>query len=121
MRDNPFDNVLFLKAMLIGLRFDVSVSIYAILPLFILAWIPRYNFLNNTVLRILTNTLHLLLVLFIIFLTFADVGYYRHAGSRIDTNFITGISAPGDTIPMLIGIKHFIPFFIFFALFSTLF
>ena len=72
----------------IGFRFDLRLAILAMLPLALLAWIPRWNLINSRLLRriarvYLVAALSVLLLIYII-----DFGHYAYLGVRINATVL---------------------------------
>ena len=72
----------------IGFRFDLRLAILAMLPLALLAWIPRWNLIGSRLLRriarvYLVAALSILLLIYII-----DFGHYAYLGVRINATVL---------------------------------
>ncbi|VVM84147.1 LTA synthase family protein [Pseudomonas fluorescens] len=72
----------------IGLRFDLRLAILVMLPLALLAWIPRWNLITSRLLRWISRlyifaALSALLLVYII-----DFGHYAYLGVRINATVL---------------------------------
>ncbi|VVO28018.1 LTA synthase family protein [Pseudomonas fluorescens] len=77
-----------LQTLSIGFRFDLRLAILVMLPLALLAWIPRWNLISSRLLRRLARvyvsaTLSVLLLIYII-----DLGHYAYLGVRINATVL---------------------------------
>lgn len=77
-----------LKTLGIGLRFDLRLAVLMLLPLAVLAWLPRWNLLTVPALRWLARG-YLLLVLGMLGLVYIiDFGHYAYLGVRINATVL---------------------------------
>lgn len=77
-----------LETLGIGFRFDLRLAILVMLPLALLAWIPRWNLTTSRLLRVIARVylvvaLSLLLLIYII-----DFGHYAYLGVRINATVL---------------------------------
>lgn len=82
--DQPW--ALVLETLAVGLRFDLRLAVVMMLPVMLLAWLPRFNSLNLRPLRWLGRAylgcaLALVLILYII-----DFGHYAYLGVRLNAS-----------------------------------
>lgn len=77
-----------LQTLGIGLRFDLRLALLLMLPLALLAWLPRWNLLRVPALRWLARG-YLLLVLGAVGLVYiVDFGHYAYLGVRINATVL---------------------------------
>lgn len=77
-----------LETLGIGLRFDLRLAVLMLLPLALLAWLPRWNLLNTRALRWLARG-YLLLVLGVVGLVYIiDFGHYAYLGVRLNATVL---------------------------------
>jgi len=82
------DDDAVLETLGIGFRFDLRLAILVMLPLALLAWIPRWNLIGSRLLRHLARlyifaSLGALLLIYII-----DFGHYAYLGVRINATVL---------------------------------
>ncbi|AVE05643.1 sulfatase [Pseudomonas palleroniana] len=72
----------------IGLRFDLRLAVLILLPLAVLAWLPRWNLTTLPALRWLARG-YLVLVLALVGLVYIiDFGHYAYLGTRINATVL---------------------------------
>jgi phosphoglycerol transferase MdoB-like AlkP superfamily enzyme len=72
----------------IGFRFDLRLAILVMLPLALLAWIPRWNLVGNRLLRRIARV-YLVAVLSVVLLIYViDFGHYAYLGVRINATVL---------------------------------
>ncbi|MHC8327449.1 LTA synthase family protein [Pseudomonas sp. LB1P83] len=72
----------------IGFRFDLRLAILTMLPLALLAWIPRWNLLRSRLLRRIARV-YLVAVLSVMLLIYIiDFGHYAYLGVRINATVL---------------------------------
>ncbi|MDQ3597873.1 MAG: sulfatase-like hydrolase/transferase, partial [Pseudomonadota bacterium] len=77
-----------LETVGIGLRFDLRLAVLILLPLALLAWLPRWNLVTVPALRWLARG-YLLLALAIVGLVYIiDFGHYAYLGVRINATVL---------------------------------
>src|SRR5471032_598874 len=82
------DNTQWLQTLGIGLRFDLRLAVLLMLPLALLAWLPRWNLLSVPALRGLARV-YLLLALAVVGLVYiVDFGHYAYLGVRINATVL---------------------------------
>ncbi|UWF47199.1 LTA synthase family protein [Pseudomonas sp. N3-W] len=82
------DNPQWLQTLGIGLRFDLRLAVLLMLPLALLAWLPRWNLLSVPALRGLARV-YLLLALAVVGLVYiVDFGHYAYLGVRINATVL---------------------------------
>ncbi|WP_095143667.1 MULTISPECIES: LTA synthase family protein [unclassified Pseudomonas] len=82
------DEQAILETLGIGFRFDLRLAILIMLPLALLAWLPRWNLVSSRLVRriarvYLATTLSALLLVYII-----DFGHYAYLGVRINATVL---------------------------------
>ncbi|MGE8186845.1 LTA synthase family protein [Pseudomonas sp. NPDC086278] len=81
-------NPQWLETLGIGLRFDLRLAVLLMLPLAVLAWLPRWNLIRTPALRWLART-YLLLALALVGLVYiVDFGHYAYLGVRINATVL---------------------------------
>ena len=77
-----------LETLGIGLRFDLRLAVLLLLPLAVLAWLPRWNLTTLPVLRWLARA-YLVVALAMIGLVYIiDFGHYAYLGVRINATVL---------------------------------
>jgi len=78
----------WLQTLGIGFRFDLRLALLLVLPLAVLAWLPRWNLTTVPLLRGVTRV-YLLLALGLIGLVYIiDFGHYAYLGVRINATVL---------------------------------
>ncbi|WP_268800438.1 LTA synthase family protein [Pseudomonas huanghezhanensis] len=81
------DNAL-LETLGIGFRFDLRLAILLMLPVAVLAWIPRWNLLGSRLLRGVAR-IYLFVALSVVLLIYIiDFGHYAYLGVRINATIL---------------------------------
>ncbi|NBA94927.1 LTA synthase family protein [Pseudomonas sp. R5(2019)] len=82
------DNPQWLETLGIGLRFDLRLAVLLVLPLALLAWLPRWNLIRTPALRWAARV-YLLLALAVVGLVYiVDFGHYAYLGVRINATVL---------------------------------
>jgi phosphoglycerol transferase MdoB-like AlkP superfamily enzyme len=77
-----------LETLGIGFRFDLRLAILVMLPVALLAWIPRWNLIGSRLLRGIAR-LYLVLILGALLLIYiVDFGHYAYLGMRINATVL---------------------------------
>ncbi|MCF5026553.1 LTA synthase family protein [Pseudomonas lurida] len=77
-----------LETLGIGLRFDLRLAVLLLLPLALLAWIPRWNLTTRPALRWLARA-YLMVALAVVGLVYIiDFGHYAYLGVRINATVL---------------------------------
>ncbi|SDB26312.1 LTA synthase family protein [Pseudomonas sp. NFACC13-1] len=77
-----------LETLGIGLRFDLRLTVLILLPLAVLAWLPRWNLTTLPILRWLARG-YLLIALAVVGLVYIiDFGHYAYLGVRINATVL---------------------------------
>lgn len=77
-----------LETLGIGLRFDLRLTVLILLPLAVLAWLPRWNLTTLPILRWLARG-YLLIALAVVGLVYIiDFGHYAYLGMRINATVL---------------------------------
>lgn len=75
-----------LETLSIGARFDLRLAILLMLPVMLLAWLPRWNSLRSALLRWI-GRVYLVLALAIVLLMYIfDFGHYAYLGVRLNAS-----------------------------------
>ena len=77
-----------LQTLGIGLRFDLRLALLLLLPLALLAWLPRWNLLRLPTLRWLARVYLLLVLGGVGLLYIIDFGHYAYLGVRINATVL---------------------------------
>ncbi|MEL7550488.1 sulfatase-like hydrolase/transferase, partial [Pseudomonas protegens] len=77
-----------LQTLGIGLRFDLRLTLLILLPLALLAWLPRWNLLRLPTLRWLARVYLLLVLGGVGLLYIIDFGHYAYLGVRINATVL---------------------------------
>ncbi|ROM42864.1 sulfatase [Pseudomonas protegens] len=77
-----------LQTLGIGLRFDLRLTLLILLPLALLAWLPRWNLLRQPALRWLARAYLLLVLGGVGLLYIIDFGHYAYLGVRINATVL---------------------------------
>jgi phosphoglycerol transferase MdoB-like AlkP superfamily enzyme len=86
-----------LKALFMGLRFDIRLAMFITLPAIILINLP----LNQKFLTRITGIGYALLLLTLNFIYFIDIGYYSYLRTRINSTIISFIANPIISLQMV--------------------
>jgi phosphoglycerol transferase MdoB-like AlkP superfamily enzyme len=77
-----------LETLGIGFRFDLRLAILVMLPVALLAWIPRWNLIGSRLLRRIAR-LYLVVILGALLLIYiVDFGHYAYLGMRINATVL---------------------------------
>jgi len=77
-----------LRTLGIGLRFDLRLALLVVLPLMLLAWLPRFNLLRSRVVRHLGRAYLALAVGLVLLIYIIDFGHYAYLGVRINATVL---------------------------------
>lgn len=77
-----------LKTLGIGFRFDLRLAIMVMLPLALLAWIPRWNLTGSRLLRRIARTYLLVSLSVLLLIYIIDFGHYAYLGVRINATVL---------------------------------
>lgn len=72
----------------IGLRFDLRLALLIVLPLTLLAWMPRFNLLRSRALRYLARGYLALAISLLLLVYIVDFGHYAYLGVRINATVL---------------------------------
>lgn len=78
----------FWQTLLIGLRFDLRLAILAMLPMAVLLFLPRRNYVTSTPLRYLGRAYVGIGIFAVILLYFLDFGHYDYLGVRLNATVL---------------------------------
>lgn len=111
--------VVLAKAFLVGARFDLAVSLYAIAPLFLLNYL-FYFFNRHGWLRQL-NTVYLSLFAFLYtFLGVAELEFFKYFHVRLNAYFVNWTENPGFVLKMVWETYPVVRYLLFIGLFLVL-
>lgn len=83
-----FNTPQLLETLGIGLRFDLRLAVLILLPLAVLAWLPRWNLITQHALRWLARG-YLVVALAVVGLVYIiDFGHYAYLGVRINATVL---------------------------------
>lgn len=77
-----------LETLGIGFRFDLRLAILVMLPLALLAWIPRWNLLDSRLLRGLARVYLAVAIGTLLLIYIVDFGHYAYLGVRINATVL---------------------------------
>ncbi|TWC52098.1 phosphoglycerol transferase MdoB-like AlkP superfamily enzyme [Pseudomonas sp. SJZ080] len=77
-----------LETLGIGFRFDLRLAILVMLPLALLAWIPRWNLLGSRLLRGLARVYLAVAIGALLLIYIVDFGHYAYLGVRINATVL---------------------------------
>ncbi|MDP1165061.1 hypothetical protein, partial [Klebsiella pneumoniae] len=84
----PLNTPHLLETLGIGLRFDLRLAVLLLLPLAVLAWLPRWNLITLPALRWLARG-YLVVALAVVGLVYIiDFGHYAYLGVRINATVL---------------------------------
>lgn len=84
----PLNTPHLLETLGIGLRFDLRLAVLLLLPLVVLAWLPRWNLITLPALRWLARG-YLVVALAVVGLVYIiDFGHYAYLGVRINATVL---------------------------------
>jgi len=84
----PLNTPQLLETLGIGLRFDLRLAVLLLLPLAVLAWLPRWNLITLPALRWLARG-YLVMALAVVGLVYIiDFGHYAYLGVRINATVL---------------------------------
>lgn len=72
------------ETLSIGLRFDLRLAILVLLPVAVLAWLPRWNLTRVTVLRWIARVYLAVALAALLMIYIVDFGHYAYLGVRIN-------------------------------------
>ncbi len=92
------DTDTLLKTLYIGFKFDLRLAILMVLPVFVLAYLPRYNLVTSRWVRNIARTYLTLAVVAVLGFYILDFGHYAYLGVRVNSTVMrfaedAGISA----------------------------
>ncbi|MHC8314620.1 LTA synthase family protein [Pseudomonas sp. LB3P31] len=77
-----------LETLGIGFRFDLRLAILTVLPLALLAWIPRWNLTTSRVLRLVARVYLVVALSILLLIYIIDFGHYAYLGVRINATVL---------------------------------
>jgi phosphoglycerol transferase MdoB-like AlkP superfamily enzyme len=84
----PWNTPTLLETLGVGLRFDLRLAVLLLLPLAVLAWLPRWNLVTLPALRWLARG-YLVIALAMVGLVYiVDFGHYAYLGVRINATVL---------------------------------
>lgn len=82
------DNDAALETLGIGFRFDLRLAILVMLPLALLAWIPRWNLVGSRLLRLIARLYVFAILAALLLIYIIDFGHYAYLGLRINATVL---------------------------------
>ncbi|MBN1212069.1 MAG: sulfatase-like hydrolase/transferase [candidate division Zixibacteria bacterium] len=110
-----------LKAFVIGLRFDFSITSYIVLPLFILSVIPFIDIQRNRFVRSFISYLFIVLTAAAFFLHLVDIEFTRAFYARLNDFLFYWGGAPLAVIPHLWNVLSAIVYTVLFVIVLAVF
>ena len=77
-----------LKAMYLGLKFDLRLALLVCLPLFLLSWIPGLNPIRGKIARYVWLAYFVMIEVLLLFMYFVDFGHYAYLGTRLNAGLL---------------------------------
>jgi phosphoglycerol transferase MdoB-like AlkP superfamily enzyme len=77
-----------LETLGIGFRFDLRLAILVMLPVALLAWIPRWNLIGSRLLRWIARVYIVLTLGALLLIYIVDFGHYAYLGMRINATVL---------------------------------
>ena len=113
-------STLLIKSIFIGLRFDIRLAIYIVLPFLLLSILPIFNF--NFIHKVWKSYWFIIFAI-VLCMYVADIGYYSYLNNRLDAsiiglakNFYISINMIWETYPVIPFIFFFIVYLWFFSI-----
>ncbi|ROL65701.1 sulfatase [Pseudomonas protegens] len=72
----------------VGLRFDLRLAIFLMIPVAVLAWFPRWNLVRSPVVRVLARLYLALAISATLLVYIIDFGHYAYLGVRINATVL---------------------------------
>lgn len=89
------------KAISIGIRFDIRLAILLILPFILLAVVPSHNILKTRSFRLIARTYFVTSIIVLILFYIIDLGHYEYLGARIDVSALRFLADPFISAQMM--------------------
>jgi len=90
-----------MKALFIGLRFDLRLAIISALPIILLSSIPFINSVKSHFIRKLTLLYWLLSIMVLLFFYIADFGHYSYLDRRLEISAVSFLENPVISLNMI--------------------
>lgn len=90
-----------LWAWWLGFRFDLRLSLLAILPVLLLSWIPGLNFVRSSIARRIWLVYFFGLAFFLILTHFVDLAHYDYLHDRLNATATDHILAPAIALRVI--------------------
>ena len=90
-----------LNTLAIGLRFDLRLAILLMLPLALLAYLPRWNLISLGALRLVARGYLAIALLALLLLYILDFGHYAYLGLRINATVLGFAKDAGTSATMV--------------------
>ena len=98
--DNYTLMILF-KAILIGIKFDLRLSVLFCLPLIILSALPYINIINSIWIRKISKVYNYTSTIIILLFYSVDFGHYSYLGRRVDVSVLSFLDNPQISAQMI--------------------
>ncbi len=100
-----------LRALYLGFKFDLRLTLLICLPVLALSWVPGLNFVRSSIARRVWLAYFVVMAAFLILTYFVDIAHYDYLHGRLNANAINYISTPAialqfiwETYPAIPGI-----------------
>ncbi|MDH5737468.1 MAG: sulfatase-like hydrolase/transferase [Gammaproteobacteria bacterium] len=95
------DSSILLQALWIGARFDLRLAVLFNVPLFLLAYLPRWNLITSFLARKIAIVYVVLLMAVLLLIYIIDFGHYVYLGIRVDSTALRFFQDAGISAKML--------------------
>jgi len=90
-----------LSTLGVGARFDLRLAILLMLPLAVLAWLPRVNLSTSAALRAVGRLYLVLAIPLVLLIYIVDFGHYAYLGQRINATVFRFLGDPAISATMV--------------------
>ena len=90
-----------IKAIFIGIKFDLRLAVMISLPHFILSVIPYVNLTNSYLVKQLSKIYNYIAIIFLLLFYSVDFGHYSYLGRRVDISVIGFLENPSISSQMI--------------------
>jgi phosphoglycerol transferase MdoB-like AlkP superfamily enzyme len=91
----------FLRALYLGFKFDLRLSLLVCLPVLALSWIPFLNFIRSSTAKRIWLGYFTLVAAFLILTYFVDIGHYAYLHDRLNASSLEHILPLGIALQMI--------------------
>lgn len=85
----------------IGLRFDLRLAILLMLPVAVLAWLPKWNIVRHSVLRRISRAYLAAALVAVVLVYIIDFGHYAYLGVRVNATVFRFLADAGISAGMV--------------------